>query len=447
MLRVLRVLQIQANRLWTWLEGGEEDSEEQEEEREAADDGDEEEEEVTEEEDDGEPLTPHGKKQARGTVKKEHSEDERDDTVVTEKHSSSSAKAARSTMLEVKQEPQTMAEKKKRKAEERSPRKVPPKKSEAEMPKKKKDKDKPARGNLSFAIGRKGPQKSISAATTRAEKSQHEGGYDRDLETRLRILETDFNAIVGRLAMQYKECLSQEPKSRQQIGLALLLHTSVRALSVQSVLRCETKNAQSAAAAREYFEKRYPCSTPKQLAEGILKCLSVCTGCATAPRWPLDLSPPAEGLSLAKLKMEGLRGGRGGGVSDWVRAMGIEDIVDMVTDVLQVLRASSLVFLRSRSARHARSPRSACLLLLCLWRTIPVFRILQERFVRFVRMAGLMAYKLEEKRQLELPASGAWSLVRTRELAAKKPRVSVCFMVSVVCALVPPPRLWRPMVA
>ena len=69
-----------------------------------------------------------------------------------EKHSSSSAKAARSTMLEVKQEPQTMAEKKKRKLEERSPPRVPPKKSEAEMPKKKKDKDQPARGNAPFAI-------------------------------------------------------------------------------------------------------------------------------------------------------------------------------------------------------------------------------------------------------------------------------------------------------
>ena len=41
-LRVLRVLQIQANRLWTWLEGeAEESEEEEEEEEEAADDGDE----------------------------------------------------------------------------------------------------------------------------------------------------------------------------------------------------------------------------------------------------------------------------------------------------------------------------------------------------------------------------------------------------------------------
>ena len=271
MLRVLRVLQIQANHLWTWLEGGAQESEEEEEEEEAADDRDEEEEEEEEEEDDDVPLTLHGKKQARGTVKREHSEDEPDDTVVPEKHSSSSAKAARSTMLEVKHEPQTMAEKKKRKAEERSPPKVPLKKSEAEMPKKKKDMDKPARGNVSFAIGGKGPQKSTSAAPTRAEKFQHEGGYDRDLETMQRIFETDFNVTVGRLVMHYKECLSEEAKSKQELGLALLLHTSVRVLSVQSVLRCGTKNAQSAAAARELFEKRYPSSSPRQVAEGIWK--------------------------------------------------------------------------------------------------------------------------------------------------------------------------------
>ena len=165
-----------------------------------------------------------------------------------------------------------MAEKKKRKSEEQSP-----------MPKKKKDKDKPALGHVSFAIGGKGPQKSISAAPTRAEKFHHEGGYDRDLDTMQRILETDFNATVGRLVMHCKECLSEEPKSRQEIGLAVLLHTRVRAVSVQSVLRCGTKNAQSAAAAREYFEKRYPWSSPRQVAEG--------TGGMPAPD-PLRRPPP-----------------------------------------------------------------------------------------------------------------------------------------------------------
>ena len=336
-----------------------------------------------------------------------------------------------------------MAQKKKRKSEERSPPKVPPKKSEVEMPNKKKDKDKPARGHVSFAIAGKGPQKSIIAAPTRAERFQHEGVYDRDLDTMQRILETEVNATVGRLVMHYKDCLSEEPKSTQEIGLAVLLHTSVQALSVQSVLRCGTKNAKSAAA-REYFEKRYPSSSRRQVEEGNLKGLSVCTGCAAAPQWPVDLSPPSEGISLAKLKMEGLRGGHGGGVADRVSAIGIKDIVDMETDVLQVLRTASVVFLHSRAARHARS---APLLLACLWEKIPVFRVLQEKFVRFVRMAGMMAYKLEEERNLELPASGAWSLVRTRELAAKKPRVFVCFVVSVVCVLLPPPRLWRSMVA
>ena len=368
---MLHVLRVQANQLWTSLEGEEEESEEEEEQEASADDGDEEEEEETEEEDEDDPA--HGKKQARVAPKKEHSEDEPENPVVPEKHSSSSAKDARSTMLQVKHEPQTMAEKKKRKWEERSPPKVPPKKSQAEMPKKKKDKDKAPRGQVSFAIAGKGPQKSISAAPTRAESFQHEGGYNRDLDTTLRMLETDFNATVGRLVMHYTECLSEEPKCRQETGLAVLLHTSVRALSVQSVLRCGTKNAQLAAAASEYFEKQYPSSSPRQVAEGILKGLSVCTGCAAAPQWPVDLNPPWEGMSLAKLTMEGLRSGRGGGGADRVSAMGIEDIVDMETDVLQVLRVASVVFLHSCAARHVRSARSAHLLLACLWRKIPVF--------------------------------------------------------------------------
>ena len=319
----------------------------------------------------------------------------------------SSAKVARSTMLEVKQEPQTMAEKKKRKSEERSPPKVPPKRSEAEMPKKKKDKDKAPCGQVSFAISGNGPQKSISAAPTRVEKFQHEGGYDHDLDTMQRILETDFNASLGRLVMHYKEmhykeCSSEEPKSRQEIGLAVPLHTSVRALSVQSVLRCGTKNAQSAAAAREYFEKRYPSSSLRQVAEGLLKGLSVCMGCAATPQWPLDLSLPSEGISLAKLKMEGLRSGRGGGGADRVSAMGIEDIVDMETDVLQVLRTASVVLLQRRAACHARSACSTCMLPTCLWRTIHVFRVLQDKFVRYVQMASLMAHELEEERKRPL---------------------------------------------
>ena len=58
-----------------------------------------------------------------------------------------------------------------------------------------------------------------------------------------------------------------------------------------------------------------------------------------------------------------------------------------------------------------------------------------------------MAYESEEERNLELPASGAWSLVRTRELALKKPRVFACFVVSVVCVILLLLRLWRSIVA
>ena len=66
MLHVLRVLQIQQNRLWTWLEGEDKENEEEEEEEASADHGDEEEEEETEEEEQDE--TAHCKKHARGAL-------------------------------------------------------------------------------------------------------------------------------------------------------------------------------------------------------------------------------------------------------------------------------------------------------------------------------------------------------------------------------------------
>ena len=111
--------------------------------------------------------------------------------VVPEKHSSSSAKAARSTMLEVKQEPQTMAENKKRKSEERSPPKVPPKKSEAEMPKKKKDKDKVAPGHVSLKVlpwvvdgaGGLGAGKTSGAGTRGVDLNAAIGGRTGDSNT------------------------------------------------------------------------------------------------------------------------------------------------------------------------------------------------------------------------------------------------------------------------
>ena len=81
------------------------------------------------------------------------------------------------------------------------------------------------------------------------------------------------------------------------------------------------------------------------------------------PQWPVNLSPPSEGIGLAKLKMEGLRSGRGGGGAYRVSAIGIQGIIDVETDVLQVLRIGYVVLLCGRAARHARSARSTCALL------------------------------------------------------------------------------------
>ena len=214
------------------MEGEDKESEKEEEEEAEAGDGDEEEEEETEEEEEDE--TTHGKKEARGALKKPkreegHSDDDpQDNPVVPEK--GFSAKAARSTMLEVKQEPHAMADKKKRKSEERSPPKVPPTKSEAEVPKKKKDKDKEARGQMSFSISGKGPKKSINAAPTRAQKSQCEGGCDRDLDTMQRILEADFNATLRRLMMHYYNTIQGMLVEGNQVQARDLFGTPVSTL-------------------------------------------------------------------------------------------------------------------------------------------------------------------------------------------------------------------------
>ena len=47
----------------------------------------------------------------------------------------------------------------------------------------------------------------------------------------------------------------------------------------------------------------------------------------------------------------------------------------------------------------------------------------QEKLSRTVRMAGLMAYTLTEDRGVDLPDTGAWPLVRTKD--AKRQRVCI----------------------
>ena len=47
----------------------------------------------------------------------------------------------------------------------------------------------------------------------------------------------------------------------------------------------------------------------------------------------------------------------------------------------------------------------------------------EEKLSRTVRMAGLMAYTLTEDRGVDLPDTGAWTLVRTKD--AKRPRACI----------------------
>ena len=142
----------------------------------------------------------------------------------------------------------------------------------------------------------------------------------------------------GRVCQHYKVCLAEETQARRELGLALLLVTDVRAYSVRMVLRCGTKNAQSTAAARKLFEERYRSSSPRQVATGLIKGLSVCTNCVRAPDWPTDFGDPAAAdLPLAKLKGELLSAGyRPRRSMDQLSAFGAEDIADMPTDALQV---------------------------------------------------------------------------------------------------------------
>ena len=151
-------------------------------------------------------------------------------------------------------------------------------------------------------------------------------------------LELEYEVSLGRVCQHYKECLAEETQARRELGLALLLVTDVRAYSVQMVLRRGTKNAQSTAAARELFEEGYRSNSPRQVATGLIKGVSMCTNCVGASDWPTDFGDPATaGLPLAKLKGEPLSSGyRPWRSMDQLSAFGAEDIVDMPTHTLQV---------------------------------------------------------------------------------------------------------------
>ena len=182
------------------------------------------------------------------------------------------------------------------------------------------------------------PHRKMPTGATRGEKYQAGAPYDNDVQVMQRTMESEYEVSIGRVYQHYKVCLAEETQARREWGLALLLVTDVRAYSVQMVLCCGTKNAQSTAAARELFEERYRSSSSRQVAIGLIKGVSVCTNSVGAPDWPTDFGDPAAaGLPLVKFKGEPLSSGyQPRRSTDQLSAFGAEDIVDMPGDALQV---------------------------------------------------------------------------------------------------------------
>ena len=227
---------------------------------------------------------------------------------------------------EAKPEPEELSKKKKEKA--KSP---PQKKSKGKGKLEVKPK------HVRYAVEGE-PHRTMPTGATRGEKYQAGAAYDNDVQAMQRTLESDYEVSLGRVCQHYKVCLAEETQARREWGLALLLVTDVRAYSVQTVLRCGTKKAQSTPALRELIEERYRSSSPRQVAIRLIKGMSVCTNCVGASDWPTDFGDPAAaGLPLAKLKGEPLSSGyRQRRSMDQLSAFRAEDIVDMPTDALQV---------------------------------------------------------------------------------------------------------------
>ena len=186
-------------------------------------------------------------------------------------------------------------------------------------------------------------------------------------------------------------CLSADSSGRKDAAAATLLHSQVRLTAVQGLLACGVKNAQSASAACEHLDRVYRTSGHRA-TDGILKGISVCTGCVEAPERPPSAlagtepgSPELHGVPLAAQKGQHPVGGRRRSPPS-LASLAAEDLVDMSTDDLE------------------------------------------ERYKRTVTMAGMMAYTVTEDREEELPAMGAWTMIKKRELAALR----ICYVMSVM---------------
>ena len=102
----------------------------------------------------------------------------------------------------------------------------------------------------------------------------------------LQVLESgiaNYGVTLGRLEKHYRVCLRADASGRKDASAATLLLSQVRPTAVQGLLACGVKNAQSASAAREHLDRVYRTSGHRQATDGILKGISVCTGCLEAP--------------------------------------------------------------------------------------------------------------------------------------------------------------------
>ena len=320
----LHVLQIPLDRLWPWIQDDatterctEEESEEESEEEAAEEEEDEEEEEGSDAvsvKDEDEPSL------AQRAPRSTHLEVSR---MAAQAHPKGTPVKAK---IEAKPEPEELSNKKKEKA------KSPPKKKSKG---KGKVEEKPK--HVRYTVEGE-PHRMMPTGATRGEKYQAGAAYDNDVQAMQRTLESDYEVSLGRVCQHYKVCLAEETQARRGLGPALLLVTDVRAYSLQMVLRCGTKNAQSTVAARELFEERYRSNSPHQVAIGLIKGVSVCTSCVGAPDWPTDFGDPTTaGLPLAEWKGEPLSSGyRPRRSMDQLSAFGAEDIVDMPSDALHL---------------------------------------------------------------------------------------------------------------
>ena len=327
-LHVLHVLQIPRDRLWTWIQDDEatessgEEDESSDEEEEAA--------EVEEEEEEEEGSD------AGSAIKEEKDEPSLAQRTPRSTHLEVARMAAQAqpngtplkAMPEAKPEPEELSKKKKQKARGKCP---PKKKSKG----KQKVEEKPK--HVHWAVEGE-PHRKMPTGVTRGEKYQTGAACHNDVQVMERTLELEHDVSLGRVCQHHKVCLAEETQACRELGPALLVVTDVRAYSVQMVVQCGTKNAQSTAAATELFEERYRSSTPHQVATRLIKWVSVCTNCVGAPDWPTDFGDPAAAcLPLAKLKGEPPSAGYQARRSmDQSTAFGAEDVVDMPTDALQV---------------------------------------------------------------------------------------------------------------